>query len=431
MSLSPSGADPAEPFLDFRRAPEELPGWAIAACDALDLTVLRDLIVARCLAVFESEVTDEPFARNLALSVSENLDTLIGLICGRTDPTRLTLDRPMSFASLQAQVRVPQADLQRSYRVSFLTIWDEVSARVDAAGEAAGADPAERLAAVRLITRAILTYHDLVTSRAAENYSRVEETLGQSRARMRQQLIRELLQDGAAPLPAAELGLLEYDVGLTHLAVLLRDAPADVGDRVLRECRSRGIVREGLVYPRGLASTVVWLGAARPWDEASTAAVAETLGDLGCRAVVSEGHAGAAGLAASLREAEAVLDLVDGHPGLGIADVVRHGDVMLDLLLLRDAALAGEFVQRTLGQLAEDSPEAARLCDTVSAWMRLGSHVAAAEDLGVHEQTIRNRLARAEALMGGGLRSRRTEVEVALRVRRLLAQQGRPESAAR
>jgi hypothetical protein len=37
------------------------------------------------------------------------------------------------------------------------------------------------------------------------------------------------------------------------------------------------------------------------------------------------------------------------------------------------------------------------------------------------EQTVRNRLARAETLVGGSRRARRTEVEVALRLRRLLA----------
>jgi DNA-binding PucR family transcriptional regulator len=149
--------------------------------------------------------------------------------------------------------------------------------------------------------------------------------------------------------------------------------------------------------------------------------VRDTLDDLGLEGMVSSGHAGLEGIGTSLAEADQVAALVASHPGLLGASAVRYSDVMLDLLLLRDARLAEDFVNRTLGSLAAATPEAARLCETVDTWMRHGSHVAAAEDLGVHEQTVRNRLARAETLVGGSLRVRRTEVEVALRLRRLLA----------
>lgn len=387
----------------------------------MDRAALRDLIVGRCLEVFEPDVADEAFAGFLSMSVAENLEALTKLICGKTDLSRLTLEQPLSFASLQAQLRVPQPDLQRSYRVSFLTIWDEMTSWVDTQGRLGGVGPDERSVAIRFLTRAVFTYHDFVTSRVAENYTRVESALSQSRARLRQQLLREVLREGSEPLPPAELALLEYDLRLHHLAIALSGAAAETGERVLREARSRGLAREGLVFSRGLTSVAVWLGSTRVWDDSAIGRVRDMLSDLGLSGGLSSGHPGLEGLGISLGEADQVVELVGSHPGHVASSVVAYPDVMLDLLLLRDVRLARDFVSRTLGALAADTPEAARLCETVATWMRCGSHVGAAENLGVHEQTVRNRLARAETLMGGGLRTRRTEVEVALRLRRLIS----------
>jgi DNA-binding PucR family transcriptional regulator len=102
--------------------------------------------------------------------------------------------------------------------------------------------------------------------------------------------------------------------------------------------------------------------------------------------------------------------------------VLQYQEVMLDILLLAQPGLATAFVHRTLGQLAEDTAEAGRLRATMEASFRFGSHVAAAEELHVHEHTVRNRLARVEELLGHSLRDNRTEVEVALRLKRSLGE---------
>ena len=425
---SRSSADSGSPFAGFEEVSGIRDAWVVSACERMDRESLRDLIVDRCLDVFEPEVADEAFAQFLAMSVTENLEVLTQLVCGRTDLSRLTLEQPLSFASLQAQLRVPQPDLQRSYRVSFLTIWDEMTAWVDAQGRDGDVSAEERAEAIRYLTRAIYTYHDFVTSRATESYTRVESSLSQSRARLRQQLLREILREGADPLPAAELALLEYDLRLHHVAIALPGAPSETGERVLREARSRGLAREGLIFTRSLTSTVLWLGSTRAWDDAALSRVSDLIDELTLEAMMSGGHPGLDGLSESLAEADQVATLARSHPGIFGRSCVRYSEVMLDLLLLSDVQLAEDFVTRTLGSLAVDTPEATRLCETVATWMRHGSHVSAAEELGVHEQTVRNRLARAESLMGGGLRVKRTEVEVALRLRGLLRERTRAET---
>jgi DNA-binding PucR family transcriptional regulator len=64
--------------------------------------------------------------------------------------------------------------------------------------------------------------------------------------------------------------------------------------------------------------------------------------------------------------------------------------------------------------------EAERLRETLEASFKCGSHVATAEYLQLHEHTVRNRLHKAEELLGRSLLDRRIEIQVALRIRKLV-----------
>jgi DNA-binding PucR family transcriptional regulator len=98
--------------------------------------------------------------------------------------------------------------------------------------------------------------------------------------------------------------------------------------------------------------------------------------------------------------------------------------VALEILLMRDPERARRFVRTELGPLADATPEAARLRETLEVSFRLGSHVSTAEHLQLHEHTVRNRLHRAEEHLGRPLAERRTELQVALRLQRLLDEGG-------
>ncbi|HYZ81725.1 MAG TPA: helix-turn-helix domain-containing protein, partial [Solirubrobacteraceae bacterium] len=95
-------------------------------------------------------------------------------------------------------------------------------------------------------------------------------------------------------------------------------------------------------------------------------------------------------------------------------------DVRLEALLLTDEARARSFVDAELGRLADDGDGSARLRETLLTWLDVGSHVSAAAILGVHENTVRNRIRAAEELLGAPLPGRRTELQVALRLQRML-----------
>lgn len=100
--------------------------------------------------------------------------------------------------------------------------------------------------------------------------------------------------------------------------------------------------------------------------------------------------------------------------------MIRYADVGLEILLLADEETARRFVQRELGALAASSAEGGRLRETLECSFRHGSHVDAASALAVHEHTIRNRLHRIEELLGHPVSERRTDLQVALRLVRIL-----------
>jgi DNA-binding PucR family transcriptional regulator len=100
--------------------------------------------------------------------------------------------------------------------------------------------------------------------------------------------------------------------------------------------------------------------------------------------------------------------------------VLWASDVRLESMLLGDLDRAREFVDAELGRLTAADALAQRVRETLLAWLSTGSHVSAAATLGVHENTIRNRIRMAEELIAEPLQNRRTELLVALRLERVL-----------
>jgi DNA-binding PucR family transcriptional regulator len=138
-------------------------------------------------------------------------------------------------------------------------------------------------------------------------------------------------------------------------------------------------------------------------------------------ASLSNPCAGVDGFARSLKQAEDTERVRAAWGRRTAPPVMRYADAGLEILLMQDDELARSFVASELGPLAQSTTEAARLRETLDASFRFGSHVAAAQHLNLHEHTVRNRLHKAEELLGRPLQERRTELQVAVRLLRLLA----------
>jgi DNA-binding PucR family transcriptional regulator len=95
--------------------------------------------------------------------------------------------------------------------------------------------------------------------------------------------------------------------------------------------------------------------------------------------------------------------------------VVRFDEVETLCVMSEDPELLGDFVERKLRALGAASPNARRLRETVLVWLREGGNASrAAERLCTHKNTVRNRLQRAEQLVGRSLDEDRLGLELAL-----------------
>ena len=153
------------------------------------------------------------------------------------------------------------------------------------------------------------------------------------------------------------------------------------------------------------------------------------LTEVGVEASVSGTATGVDGFCATLTQAQETERVRAAWGPTSAPPVITYADAALEILLLQNDDLAHRFVDSELGPLAVDTSEAARLRETLEASFRFGSHVAAAEHLQLHEHTVRNRLHKAEELLGHSLQQRRIELQVAVRLIRLLGRD-RPASQA-
>jgi DNA-binding PucR family transcriptional regulator len=399
-----------------------LPGWVRALAAGVDLEALCERVVARDIAVaFPDLAGDDVFAEHLRASVRENLSLLQQVLSGRLPLAAVRLEQPLVFARVQAELRIPQTALQRSYRVGFATMWEGWAEQLRTVAAAVEVPRDEAVRGLAELTAAIFAYQDHVASQVAENYARVDDALSRSRATVRQGLVREILRGDRTSLAPSDLITLDHDLTAHHVAVVLPAVAEGVAGQLVIGLRARTGVRQSLVHPLDLSRTAVWLTSPAGWTADTVHRLRDALTVAGVEASVSEPLCGLEGFREAVEQAQDVERVRRAWGRAHAPRVLEHADVALEILLLRDPDRARRFVRTELGPLAEDTPEAARLRETLEVSFRLGSHVGAAEQLQLHEHTVRNRLHRAEEHLGHPVSERRTELQVALRLQRLLS----------
>jgi DNA-binding PucR family transcriptional regulator len=154
----------------------------------------------------------------------------------------------------------------------------------------------------------------------------------------------------------------------------------------------------------------VWVASA---DEPDLDALRAELGALpDVRMAVGTTAAGMDGFRRSHLDAAATLRLLHGSPAG--TQVASYEDVQVVALATQDRERSGEFVTRTLGDLANASAE---LQETLRVYLReQWSATRAARVLFTHRNTILNRLARAQELLPGPLDQRAVQIGLALEI---------------
>jgi len=397
-----------------------IPTWAQQLMLTLDVDALvAEVMAGNMPAAYPDQLENQAFVAQLTASVQENVGRLRTFLAGQIDLDHVVLTQPHTLAAMVAQLGIPASAMNRSYRVGFGIMWDELSALVTRGASEQGIDAQEVLPVLHELTALILRYQHHVASQVSETHAREERALSQSRDHLRYALVRQLLR-GEGTLSPADVVSLGYDLASHHVAVHLPDVPEGAAGRLLVGLRERAAVRQSLLFPVSTGRTTLWLGRSRSWRDDELAALVAFLRSSGVTASVSRVHAGPDGFRRTAEELDSVEE-VRRRRGDRAAPVTTYSEVALDCLLLADPVGSAAFVRDELAGLAAPTTEAQRLRETLEAWLERGSHVGAAEALSLHEHTVRNRLQRVEELLGHDIRQRRTEVDVALRLHRLTA----------
>lgn len=377
--------------------------------DELDLDALSQEVYDKCYRISLGSEYRDPVARNhLRMAIHQNVRNLHGILEGSTKLSETSISELLVFARFQAGSRVSQKDMQRAYRVSYFIQWRAWQSHL--ASHGAGRDVEAQ------VSRALLTYQDHVTTAVAEVHGTYYEALSRSQEHARQMIVRELCS-GAIDLTPSDRVLLGYDTDRWHLCLILRTSDEARVASLNRNLRSRGLDILSISQIHSSQSLAVWIGLGTPWSRRTEAELTSALAELGLAASVGISAQGTEGFRLTHQTAVDVHELRARYRGqLRQPAVVQYSDVQLELLLLQNEAGARDLVGRTLGPLADETETSRRLRETLAAWFRTGSLTQAAVELGYHKHTVRNRVLKAEEILGKVVSERSLELQFAVRL---------------
>lgn len=319
----------------------------------------------------------------------------------------------IAYARLLAQRGVPVSSLLRAYRLGQAAFQERMLAGI----AHSGADQDTVLRVTIELTTASFAYIDGLAEQVVRVHEAERDAWLQRRTAARAGTVAALVGDRPVDLARAEQEL-GYPLRGTHLAVVAwYDAGADdplprLERAVARLARVVGCPRDPLVVPADGWTVHAWL------PQPTAPVVADPDGPW---LAVGEPAPGPAGFRASYLQARQAAAVALAVPPARRQRLTPAADAALVALLRADPDALRTWVRDVLGGLATDDEQHARLRETARAYLaHQGSHTAAAAELTLHRNTVLYRVRRAEAARGRPLSERRLDVEVALRVCRLL-----------
>lgn len=375
-----------------------------------------DVIASEMYAHLVQEITvvesSTELGRLTEASCRSNVETILlmlqnGIAASATEAPVTALEHARVMAQRGAEVN----DTLRFYRLGqgfFLQRWTEDL--IAAIGDR------ERLRVVMLQSAAFMVeYIDIVSARVSAEHLAERERRQRRSALMRVEVVGALLRGEPVDAGHAER-VLGHRLDRRQLAFLCwAESGADAPELE----RAAVAVAEALgsAHPLLIADSPRLLGG---WvtrrDEAPVDRdrLAATVAALGGSVAVACGtvRPGVEGFCASRREAERARRVgeLSGH-----GPVTHFDDVALLDLLSSDVPAARAFVHAELGALAGPDDATAAIRQTVLAVLApRGGPAAAARDLGLHRNTVLQRIQRAEALRGAPITVRSPELYIAL-----------------
>ncbi|HEY5856317.1 MAG TPA: helix-turn-helix domain-containing protein [Aldersonia sp.] len=275
------------------------------------------------------------------------------------------------------------------------------------------ADPLVRQGAAVTLLRRALDWLNACIEQLIGAYASERESWLRSAIARRADLIETILHGDVVDIDDAGR-VLGHNLRVQQTALeLWFDDDANAPDGAERLDALAGRLAAGVRAPRplvvssGRQSISVWLATLRPPD---VRRLTTTRAERGIRVAIGMTAVGVSGFVSSHREALTARRTAMRLPP---RSVVRYADVELLSLTSQDLSAARRFVAHELGDLASPDDATARIRETVQVYLAHGVGEAA-DQLGVHRNTVRYRLQQAEVLLGHGVDERRLPVELAL-----------------
>ena len=371
------------------------------------------------------DVDADPELRNSTYASTDSVLRLLADLSRSSLPPREAVPPPAAVDYAREFVRrgLPLDSLLRAYHIgqaTFFKRWTE-KAHTEIG------DPDELVEAIKVGATWTFEFVETLSAGLVRRYGEERERWVRSAAAIRTQVVDTLLADEPISVGASSRRL-GYELDRNHQAfVLWTDAWAEDGEQALAMLERVALEVIGslgpmtpLLVPRArlcLAGWVGWRGDRifqREPLELDRKRFPAVLAGFG-----SPGH-GVAGFRRSHREAlhaRRVAQLTRRRAG----SVTRYDDVALAALASADVEHAREFVARELGQLAADDDHSLRLTATLRVYLEENmSPLRAAQRLGVHDNTISNRIRSAQELLPHPIEHRSSELLVALSLIRLV-----------
>ena len=347
------------------------------------------------------------------LAVGSRPSILAELIAMQRDsePPHSFPDVDAEGARLAARFGVPIGLVTWIYRVGHQVQW-EAWFRVVERHER---DPETRRALLTEGSRFFFAYADAISNFVTEEYMRERDRLVVGREQRRVNLVREVLAG-----MDVDAGALEYVLdGRWHLGIVAWGPEAANTVTAL----ARDLDRQPLLVGVAEAEWWAWLGGGSELPDRGRQVLERLRPPTGTRLALGTESADREGFRRTHDEAVSAQRAALATE----ASVTAYDEVSLEVLGARDPERALAFIARELRGLDGDDKRSRKLRETLGAYFASGQNAAAtAARLGVHEQTVAQRLSAVEDRTGHSVASRRAELETALRLQRYLAVVGPP-----
>jgi DNA-binding PucR family transcriptional regulator len=386
----------------------------IGAIAARLATRLDDVVAEMDRAVVElvpAFGADAAIAAEVDASNRANLMRFMVVASRAEEPPPDVPPEALDIARTLARRGIELGAIFQAYRAGQQVAWQRW---LEAAAEVIEPGPMFA-AAIEESSELLFRYVDDVLSRVvAEAQHEREEILGGAHAQ-RAVTARLLLED--APIDTETAGKrLGYDLSRPHTALVLWAEPPGVPQGALESAAlllSRSVgARRPFIMAAGSSTLWAWIAGEH---EPSRTELREALADAApeIRVAVGPTEAGVRGFRRSHEAALVVQRLVTGQQTS--EQVATYAELEVIALTAGDEQRAAEFVAATLGPLAADESNAARLRETLRVYLDVADNAPrAAARLHTHRNTVLQRVARATELLGRDVGERRLALALAL-----------------